>query len=60
MSNSTLKDLAPDTDDRADRPWPPADDCSGCDGHKNGPHRFTCRAVSNRTVLTLSGSAIKL
>ena len=54
-----LKSITPD-DDRSDRPWPPADDCPGCDGHRNGPHRFTCRAVTTRTVLNLSGSAIKL
>lgn len=29
-------------DERENKPWPPEDDCRGCDRHKAGPHRFGC------------------
>ena len=30
-------------DPRADKPWPPWEDCAGCPSHKDGPHKFGCQ-----------------
>ena len=49
-----------DTDPRADKPWPPEQDCLGCDGHLDGPHRFGCYASGkHQVVMTVDGSYIK-
>ena len=57
--SSYFTDDDTDPDPRADKPWPPDQDCPGCDKHVDGPHRFTCRAVTpGRTKLNVSGSQI--
>lgn len=37
-------------DPRRDKPWPPEEDCQGCDKHKDGPHRFGCSIHGKRQV----------
>lgn len=37
-----LASCADDFDPREYKPWPEEEDCSGCDQHKNGPHRLSC------------------
>lgn len=49
-----------DSDPRADKPWPADQDCPGCSGHVDGPHKFACYASRARqAVVTVSGSHIK-
>ena len=53
-------DVDGDMDPRADKPWPADQDCPGCNGHVNGPHRFTCYASrKHQVVMTIDGSKIK-
>jgi hypothetical protein len=33
---------------RRGKPWPPEEDCKGCDKHKDGPHRFSCSEAGVR------------
>jgi hypothetical protein len=40
-------------DPRRDKPWPPDEDCKGCDKHKDGPHRFGC-TVHGKNQIVLS------
>ena len=39
--------------DRSDKPWPPDQDCKGCDKHQDGPHRFGC-LIHGRTAHQLT------
>ena len=53
-------DVDGDMDPRADKPWPADQDCPGCNGHVNGPHRFACYASrKHQAVITVDGSKIK-
>ncbi len=42
-------------DRRRYKPWPPEDDCKGCDRHIHGPHRFSCHVFGkNQMILPAS------
>ncbi len=34
-------------------PRPPEEDCPGCPGHKDGPHKMSCRVQKTRIVLSV-------
>ena len=43
----TIDEMIHDVDDehydpRADKPWPPEEDCPGCPAHKDGHHKMSC------------------
>lgn len=37
-------------DPREDKPWPPEEDCAGCDQRKSGQHRFGCSVHGARQM----------
>lgn len=45
-----LGDIDDDTDPREDKPWPADEDCAGCPGHRDGPHKLSCSIGGARQV----------
>lgn len=37
-------------DPRADKQWPPEEDCHGCDARLTGPHRFSCSVAGKQQL----------
>lgn len=45
-----LEDGPVDPNPRQNKPWPVAEDCSGCDQNINGPHRFGCTTMGAQSI----------
>ena len=48
--SKALAEIREEVRTREDKPWPPEEDCPGCDKHKDGPHRFGCTVHGKRSL----------